>query len=47
MKGQWTLAAILGGVAVLLILGTLAGELPWWCFILGIGFMILAFLANR
>lgn len=46
-KGDWTLSAILGIVGVGLIVLPLSGEISNWWIILGIIFLILAFIANR
>lgn len=46
-KGNWTLSAILGLVGVGLIVLPLAGELSKWWIILGLVFLVLAFLANK
>jgi LPXTG-motif cell wall-anchored protein len=46
-KANWTLAAILGLVGVGLIVLPLTGQLSKWWIILGIIFLILAFMANK
>ena len=47
-KGNWTLSAILGAVgAGAIIIPLLTKEISNWFVILGILFIILAFMANR
>ena len=46
-RGNWTLSAVLGVVGVGLIVLPIAGQLSLLWIILGIIFLILAFLANK
>jgi branched-subunit amino acid transport protein len=46
-KGNWTLSAILGVAGILAIVLPLLTDLSKWFILLGIVFLVLAFIANR
>ena len=46
-KGNWNLSAILGAVGIGLILLPLFGQLSKMFILLGILFLVLAFVANK
>jgi len=46
-RGDWTLSAILGIIGVGLIVLPLLGEMSKWWILLGILFLVLAFIANK
>ena len=46
-KGNWTLSAILGVAGVLAIIVPLLSDLSNWFILLGIVFLVLAFMANQ
>ncbi len=46
-KGNWTLSAIFGIAGAGLVILTFLSDLSKWFILLGIIFIILAFMANR
>ncbi len=46
-KGNWTLPAILGIAGILAIVIPLLSSLSNWFILLGIVFLVLAFMANQ